>query len=188
MDNRFLHFSWKLCERWRSACSSLEKKKIYTWRQLEASSKCHLVHGHCVPSEKPCTSKLNVTWKYITRTHSGFFFLSFSPVPFRHVSHAFNPLPAEHVESLCLVVVKGHIATHISDVNQWRKQTAEVQKNLLTHPRYKEKQNTHTNAHTCTLGLWVLEYSSHNLEAFRQTGSIILQLIQLWATMWALRF
>lgn len=67
---------------------------------------------------------------------------TFSPVPLKHVSHAFNPLPAEHVHSLGIMVVKGHIATHLSDVNQWRKQSAELQENLLTHPRDKNKKQT----------------------------------------------
>lgn len=62
---------------------------------------------------------------------------AFSPSLVKHASRAFSPLPAEHAQSLGLVVVKGHAAAHVPDVNQRRKQSTQLQKNL-TQPR-KEK-------------------------------------------------
>jgi len=41
-----------------------------------------------------------------------------SPVHVRSVSHAFNPFLAEHVQSLRRMAVKGHMTTHLPNVNQ----------------------------------------------------------------------
>lgn len=62
--------------------------------------------------------KMHKAFLYFMDLHLVCFDLNFSPVHIRNASHAFNPLPVEHLQSLHLLVVKGNISTHIPDVNQ----------------------------------------------------------------------
>lgn len=88
------------------------------------------------------------TFLYFMDFHLVIFYLNFSPVHVTCASHAFDPLPAEHLQSLYLLVVKTHISTHVPDINQWRKQAAELQENLLHNQEPLHKSHFYSRPHS----------------------------------------
>lgn len=59
------------------------------------------------------------------------FLVTWTSSPVWWTSHDFDPLPDKYVQSLWLLFVKVHVAAHVSDIQQWWKQTTELLEYLL---------------------------------------------------------